>query len=191
MLSHFRDFVNDCCLLLLSEAWNFSLSCCDKQCFISIESNLYSIHNRWLGDTESSKGTGYFGLWKSCRLLQDGQDLLCEGRLDDFSSIPTPAFRAATIFIGLSVVLIFLCLCSFLLFFFLHSSTVFHICGWLQAFNGEYDMIQWLDKIIHTCWCHNILTLCPQSVMQLPSLSVTRDGEVKRFLHFVRLLDCD
>jgi len=94
------------------------------------------VQPQWLGDTESSKGTGYFGLWKSCRLLQDGQDLLCEGRLDDFSSIATAAFRAATIFIGLSVLLIFLCLCSFLLFFFLHSSTVFHICGWLQAFNA-------------------------------------------------------
>ena len=95
------------------------------------------VQPQWLGDTETSKGTGYFGLWKSCRLLQDGQDLLCEGRLDDFSSIATPAFRAATVFVGLSVVVICLCLASFLLFFFLHSSTVFHICGWLQAFNGE------------------------------------------------------
>ncbi|XP_015790527.1 LHFPL tetraspan subfamily member 3 protein [Tetranychus urticae] len=94
------------------------------------------VQPQWLGDTETSKGTGYFGLWKSCRLLQDGQDLICEGRLDDISSIPTPAFRAATVFVGLSVVIITLCLCSFVLFFFLHSSTVFHICGWLQAFNS-------------------------------------------------------
>lgn len=98
------------------------------------------VQPQWLGDTESSKGTGYFGLWKSCRLLQDGQDLLCEGRLDDFSSIQSPAFRAATVFIGLSVVVIFLCLCSFLLFFFLHSSTVFHVCGWFQAANGEFSL---------------------------------------------------
>ncbi|RWS29595.1 hypothetical protein B4U80_11310 [Leptotrombidium deliense] len=97
------------------------------------------VQPQWLGDTESSRGTGYFGLWKSCRLLQDGQDLLCEGRLDDFSSIVTPAFRASTVFVGLAVFVIMLCLCSFVLFFFLHSSTVFHICGWLQAFNGEYN----------------------------------------------------
>ncbi|KAI1296572.1 LHFPL tetraspan subfamily member 4 protein [Halotydeus destructor] len=94
------------------------------------------VQPQWLGDTETSKGTGYFGLWKSCRLLQDGQDLLCEGRLDDFSTIATPAFRAASIFVGLSVVVICLCLAAFVLFFFLHSSTVFHICGWLQAFNA-------------------------------------------------------
>lgn len=97
------------------------------------------VQPQWLGDTETSKGTGYFGLWKSCRLLQDGQDLLCEGRLDDFTSISTPAFRAATVFVATSVFVIFLCLCSFLLFFFVHSSTVFHICGWLQATNCEYE----------------------------------------------------
>ncbi|RWS12632.1 hypothetical protein B4U79_12922 [Dinothrombium tinctorium] len=96
------------------------------------------VQPQWLGDTETSKGTGYFGLWKSCRLLQDGQDLLCEGRLDDFGSIATPAFRASTVFVGLAVFVIILCLCSFVLFFFLHSSTVFHICGWLQAFNGKF-----------------------------------------------------
>lgn len=101
-------------------------------CFAIINVVVF-VQPQWLGDTETSKGTGYFGLWRSCRLLQDGQDLLCEGRLDDFSSIATPAFRAATVFVGLSVVIIVLCLVSMILFFFLHSSTVFHICGWMQA----------------------------------------------------------
>lgn len=105
-------------------------------CFAIINVVVF-VQPQWLGDTETSKGTGYFGLWKSCRLLQDGQDLLCEGRLDDFSTIATPAFRAATVFIGLSVVIILLCLCFMILFFFLHSSTVFHICGWMQAACGE------------------------------------------------------
>lgn len=101
-------------------------------CFAIINIVVF-VQPQWLGDTQTSKGTGYFGLWKSCRLLQDGQDLLCEGRLDDFSSIATPAFRAATVFVGLSVVIILLCIISMILFFFLHSSTVFHICGWMQA----------------------------------------------------------
>lgn len=105
-------------------------------CYAIINAVVF-VQPQWLGDTETSKGTGYFGLWKACRLLQDGQDLLCEGRLDDFSTIATPAFRAATVFVGLSLVVIFLCLAAFVLFFFLHSSTVFHICGWLQAFNGK------------------------------------------------------
>ncbi|KAG9511315.1 LHFPL tetraspan subfamily member 3 protein [Fragariocoptes setiger] len=90
------------------------------------------VQPQWLGDTELSRGTGYFGLWKSCRLLQDGQDLLCQGKLNDLSSIPTPAFKFATVLVGISVLLIMLCILAMLLFFFMHSSTVFHICGWLQ-----------------------------------------------------------
>jgi len=82
-------------------------------CYAIINAVVF-VQPQWLGDTETSKGTGYFGLWKSCRLLQDGQDLICEGRLDDFGTIATPAFRAATVFVGLSLVVIFLCLASFL-----------------------------------------------------------------------------
>ena len=107
-------------------------------CFAIINVVVF-VQPQWLGDTETSPGTGYFGLWRSCRLFQDGQDLICDGRLDDFSTIATPAFRAATVFVGLSVVIIILCLLSMSLFFFLHSSTVFHICGWMQAATGEYS----------------------------------------------------
>ncbi|XP_027195081.1 LHFPL tetraspan subfamily member 3 protein-like [Dermatophagoides pteronyssinus] len=100
-------------------------------CFAIINMVVF-VQPQWLGDTATSRGTGYFGLWRSCRLLQDGQDLICEGRLDDFSTIQTPAFRAATVFVGLSVFLSSLCVLSMVLFFFLHSSTVFHVCGWIQ-----------------------------------------------------------
>ncbi|GFU09844.1 LHFPL tetraspan subfamily member 3 protein-like isoform X2 [Argiope bruennichi] len=92
------------------------------------------IQPHWLGDTQESRGTGHFGLWQACRMVQDGQDVICEGKLTDFNSIPTPAFRAATVFIGLSVVIILLCICCMVLFFVFHSSTVFHICGWMQVF---------------------------------------------------------
>lgn len=95
------------------------------------------VQPQWLGDTELSKGTGYFGLWKSCRLLQDGQDLLCQGKLNDLSTILTPAFKVSTIFVALSTFLILLCILAMLLFFFAHSSTVFHICGWLQFSCGK------------------------------------------------------
>ncbi|GFX60865.1 LHFPL tetraspan subfamily member 3 protein [Trichonephila clavipes] len=97
------------------------------------------IQPHWLGDTQESRGTGHFGLWQACRMVQDGQDVICEGKLTDFNSIPTPAFRAATVFIGLSVVIILLCICCMVLFFVFHSSTVFHICGWMQVFCGEYN----------------------------------------------------
>jgi len=104
-------------------------------CFAIIDIVVF-VQPQWLGDTSQSQGSGYFGLWKYCRLLQDGQDLLCDGRLDDFNTILTAAFRAATVFVGLSVIFILLCICCFLLFFFFRSSTVFHVCGWMQTFSA-------------------------------------------------------
>ncbi|KAH8020481.1 hypothetical protein HPB51_002430 [Rhipicephalus microplus] len=102
-------------------------------CFAIINVVVF-IQPHWLGDTKESRGTGHFGLWQYCHLIQDGQDVTCQGRLDDFSSIPSAAFRAATVFVGLSVVMVLLCICCMLLFFVFHSSTVFHICGWMQVF---------------------------------------------------------
>jgi len=90
------------------------------------------VQPQWLGDTELSRGTGYFGLWKSCRLLQDGQDLLCNGKLNDLSSIHITAFKISTIFVALSVLMISLCILAMLAFFFAHPCTVFRLCGWLQ-----------------------------------------------------------
>ena len=74
-------------------------------------------------------------------MIQDGSDLVCAGNLNDFSTIISPAFRAATVFVGASVILILICVCSFALFCFLPSSTVFHICGWIQAANGTSLLI--------------------------------------------------
>ncbi|XP_013778951.1 lipoma HMGIC fusion partner-like 3 protein [Limulus polyphemus] len=102
-------------------------------CFAIINIVVF-IQPHWIGDTQDSKGTGHFGLWQACHLVQDGQDVACEGRLDDFNTIASPAFRAATVFVGLSVIVILLCICCMLLFFVFHSSTVFHICGWMQVF---------------------------------------------------------
>lgn len=90
------------------------------------------VQPQWLGDTELSRGTGYFGLWKSCRLLQDGQDLLCHGRLNDPSSIHITAFKISTLFVAISALMILICIVSMLAFFFAHPCTVFKLCGWLQ-----------------------------------------------------------
>lgn len=98
----------------------------------AIISVIVFIQPQWLGDTELSRGTGYFGLWKSCRLLQDGQDLLCNGKLNDLSTIPTTAFKVSTLFVGFSTLLILLCIITMLAFFFAHPCTVFQTCGWFQ-----------------------------------------------------------
>lgn len=106
-------------------------------CFAIIDIVVF-VQPQWLGDTVSSRGTGHFGLWRRCHMVQDssGHGLLCVGRLDDFAAIPSAAFRAATVFVGLSVVLVLLCICCLLLFFFFHASTVFHICGWSQLLSA-------------------------------------------------------
>ena len=57
----------------------------------------------------------------NCTLLitsifsQDGREI-CRGRLDDFSSILSPAFRAATVFVGIAVIIILICILAMVLF---------------------------------------------------------------------------
>ncbi|KAK4010528.1 LHFPL tetraspan subfamily member 3 protein [Daphnia magna] len=111
-------------------------------CFAIIDVVVF-IQPQWIGDTVESKGTGYFGLWKHCSLVKSavGQEIICKGQLEDFNTILNPAFRAATVFVGLSVVIIVLCLCAMLFFFFFSPSTVFHICGWLQFFSGAFLIV--------------------------------------------------
>ena len=60
-----------------------------------------------------------------CNFSQDGTEI-CRGRLDDFGTILSPAFRAATVFVGISVIISILCIISFVLFF---------MCRFFHLFN--------------------------------------------------------
>ncbi|CAG0879545.1 unnamed protein product [Cyprideis torosa] len=105
-------------------------------CFVILVVVIF-VQPQWIGDTEDSRGTGYFGLWKHCVSLRpESGELICKGRVDDFATIITPAFRAATVFTGIGVAISFLCLAAMLLFFFVNAATVFHICAWMQLFAG-------------------------------------------------------
>ncbi|XP_067001640.1 LHFPL tetraspan subfamily member 3 protein [Anabrus simplex] len=88
----------------------------------------------WIADTDYR---GRFGLWSRC-YYRAGSEVNgdCQGSLDDLQSIPSDAFRAATVFVGLSVILSLLTICSMLLFFFFQSTTVFYICGWIQVLSA-------------------------------------------------------
>ncbi|CAD5115615.1 DgyrCDS4571 [Dimorphilus gyrociliatus] len=82
---------------------------------------------QWLGDSKSSPGTGYFGLFKYCILLEDTSgELKCFGGLDNFSSILNGNFKAATVLVGISVLIIFFCVISLLLFFFVSPKRVYY-----------------------------------------------------------------
>ncbi|XP_068218964.1 LHFPL tetraspan subfamily member 3 protein [Palaemon carinicauda] len=85
---------------------------------------------QWIGSTQNSKGIGSFGLWKWCKGPVSQEE--CEGSLYDFEAMLSTASWAATILVGLSVVVTLLCICCMLLFFFFSSSVVFHITGCMQ-----------------------------------------------------------
>ncbi|XP_022667694.1 lipoma HMGIC fusion partner-like 3 protein [Varroa jacobsoni] len=107
----------------------FSICFCIIDCVVFFQPH-------WLGDTKDSPGTGYFGLWKYCQLIQDGQGITCAGTLSDFTQIPSMAFRMATVLVGLSVALSIVSIVTMPMFCFVNTSTTFHICGWLQALSG-------------------------------------------------------
>ncbi|XP_054719798.1 LHFPL tetraspan subfamily member 3 protein-like [Uloborus diversus] len=94
------------------------------------------VHPHWIGDTPSSERAGYFGPWRACRQEISNEEMACQGQLDDFFSIPSPAFRVSTVFTALALVAVGLCIVCMLLFFVCQSSTVFHLCGWMQVFSG-------------------------------------------------------
>lgn len=107
---------------------------------------LVFLQDEWVGDTPTSKSPGHFGLWRFCNVLSDGGgggldstpsvEVKCVGRLDDFASILSPAFRAATVFVGLSVMVSVLCVLSLILFCCVKSHSVFEICGTMQMLSG-------------------------------------------------------
>uniref|UniRef100_A0A1L8D9H4 Uncharacterized protein n=2 Tax=Nyssomyia neivai TaxID=330878 RepID=A0A1L8D9H4_9DIPT len=87
----------------------------------------------WVGDLDGDN-SGRLGLWQVC--LKDEVTENCQGHLDDVMSLPSLAFQVATIFVGLSVLTSLLTICSLILMFFMRSTTVFHICGWMQMLSA-------------------------------------------------------
>jgi len=93
---------------------------------------------QWIGDTENSVGTGYFGLYEYCELFSSGGvSMNCQGAIADFDSILSDAFIASTFFVGFSALLILICIVCTILFPCVKSpSVVFMVCGWMQVFSG-------------------------------------------------------
>ena len=92
---------------------------------------------QWLGYTEKSLNAGYFGLYEVCTILTGG-DLSCVGDFLDFTTILNDPFRAASMLVGISVLLFLVTIVCLLLFFFLRASTVLKVCGWLQLIAGNH-----------------------------------------------------
>ncbi|XP_075945894.1 LHFPL tetraspan subfamily member 3 protein-like [Anarhichas minor] len=90
----------------------------------------------WIGDGVDTPQAGYFGLFHFC--VGDGiaRELACQGTFTEFADIPSTAFKAASFLVGMSMMLIVSCIGCFSLFFLLGTSTVYKICGWMQAASG-------------------------------------------------------
>lgn len=91
----------------------------------------------WIGDGVDTPQAGYFGLFHYCIGNGLSRDLTCQGSFTEFSSIPSGAFKAASFFIGMSMVLVLTCIGCFALFFFCSTGTVYKICGWMQLAAGK------------------------------------------------------
>lgn len=101
-------------------------------CFLIINIIVF-IQPQWIGDTTYSYGTGWVGLYELCELVDSGTREICQGQFQDFTTILTDAFRASTFFIGVSCLIIFLCILLFLLFLFCDNhAAIYYTLGTLQ-----------------------------------------------------------
>lgn len=106
-------------------------------CFAIINVVVF-IQPYWIGDSVSTPKPGYFGLFHYCVGNEgNNRELTCQGSFADFRSIPSGAFKAASFFVLLSMVLILGCITCFALFFFCNTATVYKICAWMQLLAGK------------------------------------------------------
>lgn len=93
------------------------------------------LSTEWVGDIDSDTG-GRLGLWQICH--KDEYMDSCSGKLEDLLELPTFSFKFATVFGAIAVVTAFLTIFCLVLMLFLKSTTVFHICGWMQLLSGKF-----------------------------------------------------
>ena len=107
-----------------------------SMCFVVIDVIAFA-QPQWIGDTDDSLGVGYFGLLEFCELFSSGQELVCTGSLREFGDIISVPFKAATVLVGLSCLLMMICVLCFLLFFCIKKQFVLIICGCIQLLAGK------------------------------------------------------
>lgn len=93
----------------------------------------------WIGDSVNTPQAGYFGLFHHCvGTGSPNRELTCVGSFADFGSIPSGAFKAASVFVLMSMVLTLSCIACMALFFFCNTSTVYKTCAWMQLLCGRW-----------------------------------------------------
>uniref|UniRef100_A0A8C0VVA6 Lipoma HMGIC fusion partner-like 3 protein n=1 Tax=Castor canadensis TaxID=51338 RepID=A0A8C0VVA6_CASCN len=139
----------------------------------------------WIGDGVDTPQAGYFGLFHYCIGNGFSRELTCRGSFTDFSTLPSGAFKAASFFIGLSMMLIIACIICFTLFFFCNTATVYKICAWMQLTSGECALTSaeagdpWTDLKFLPCYSEKemLCTLIAMILIFLSCISSDRTEE--------------
>lgn len=105
---------------------------------VTPKQNTNYFNTDWIGDLESETG-GRIGLWKICE-RNDMRDI-CIGKLEDVLELPTMSSQLAIIFAGTAVVTSLLTILCLVFMIFLKSTTVFHLCGWMQILSGKLKIL--------------------------------------------------
>lgn len=95
------------------------------------------IQPTWLGTEYDAPGQGYFGLWRY--YTSENSQIRQVGYFLNFDDIPSAGFQAATVFVGLTVLLTIICVLCFFLFICISAKIVFIICGWILVFTGKLN----------------------------------------------------
>lgn len=112
--------------------WGIFTICYAIICFVAF------VTPEWIGSSNGVEAPARFGLWRTCRLAAAGRYAEdCQGRIEEIFSIKIVAFKIATVFCAVSILIATLTVVAMLLFFFFKSTTVFKICGILQIISGE------------------------------------------------------
>ncbi|CAF1044872.1 unnamed protein product [Adineta ricciae] len=90
------------------------------------------VQPQWIGDTIESPRAGHFGLYSYCISTVNDYEFDCQGTWTNFGTILSPPFAVATFFVGISALLILICLALFVLFLFLRARLVYFICSLIQ-----------------------------------------------------------
>lgn len=87
----------------------------------------------WIGNVDGEH-PAKFGLWSTCH----AEDEQCVGKFQEFYKMKNLHFLIANVSVAVAVVTALLTIFCMIFFFFCHSTTVYHVCGWLQLISGIF-----------------------------------------------------
>ncbi|XP_077977124.1 LHFPL tetraspan subfamily member 5 protein-like isoform X2 [Glandiceps talaboti] len=123
----------------------------------------------WIGDTTSTPAAGHFGLYSSCVGYGISGEVDCSS--DPIFTGRSDWWITATIFAGLSTLLVLTSICCMLLFFFVNTARVYKICAWQQVIGAISLVVAIL--LYPVGWdSGEVATLCTSGVYDLGTCEI-------------------